>query len=292
MDKRIINSDEYKVFFPEEFLRGGALLPTFEKSRVVQNLSDRQRNVFVPTIKNPIDTAKDYYKEANRLIYGNSDYSTKAQGLIAKFGDQPIQKITLIRNPVSTAIIELLNIASFGDFKKKLKETEYDKLFHLAVVFDTPKGQLLLEKNEVINLSETIPNKEGREDRNVPIKEGATPPSQPSKQLTVKELLDNTERRMGKDLYYKYSAYDNNCQNFILNVLKANDLGDSADYEFVKQDTEELFKSNPYLRKLADSVTDIAGRFTGKGKSDRQRNVVGGLIVKANPFNEDPSFYR
>jgi hypothetical protein len=261
---RIIHTKEYLVFFPKDFIEE-------KKGRGLYY------NPFKPIeIRNPIDTAKEYYTEAKRVVYGNSDYSTKARQLIEKFGNEPIQRITLIRNPVPDYLIELLNVVSFGDFKKKLKETEYDKLFHLAVVFDTPKGKLLLEKNEVINLSETIPKEEGREDRNVPI----------NKQLTVKELLDNTEKRMGKDLYYKYSAYDNNCQNFILNVLKANDLGDSADFEFVKQDTEELFKSNPYLRKLSNSVTDIASRFTGKGKK------VGGLIVKANPFNDDPKYYK
>ena len=221
----------------------------------------------LPSVRNPIDTAKETYNEANRLIYGNSDYSTKAKKLLEKFGNQPIQKITLVRNPVSDALIEILNVASFGDFKKKLKETEYDKLFHLAIVFDTPKGRILVEKNEVINLSETVPNKEGREEKDIPI----------NKNLTVKEALDNTERRLGKDLYYKYSAYDNNCQNFILNLLKANDLGNEEDYEWVKQDTEELFKSNPFLRKLSDGITDLASRFTG-GK-------VGGLIVKRNPYN-------
>jgi len=162
-------------------------------------------------------------------------------------------------------------ISCGNDFKKKLKETEYDKLFHLAIVFDTPKGRILVEKNEVVNLSETVPNEDGREDRDIPI----------NKKLTVKEALDNTERRLGKDLYYKYSAYDNNCQNFILNILKANDLGKQEDYEWVKQDTEELFKSNPFLRKLADGITDLASRFTGAGK-----RKIGGLIVKRNPYNE------
>jgi len=104
---------------------------------------------------------------------------------------------------------------------------------------------------------------------------------------------------MGKDLYYKYSASNNNCQNFIFNVLKANDLGDSADFSFVKQDTEDLFKSNPFLRKLSDTVTDIAGRFTGRGQTfkkslavQKQPDLVGGLIVKSNPFNDNPKYYK
>jgi hypothetical protein len=68
--------------------------------------------------------------------------------------------------------------------------------------------------------------------------------------------------------------------------LKANDLGTQEDYEWVKQDTEELFKSNPFLRKLADGITDLASRFTGAGKTQNLNKKVGGLIVKRNPYNE------
>ena len=148
-----------------------------------------------------------------------------------------------------------------------MKEIGYDKLFHLAVVFDTSKGRVLLEKNEVVNMSETIPRKDGYEDKEVSI----------NKNLTINELLNNTINKMGKDLFFKYDASNNNCQNFILNVLKANNLGDEGDYNFIKQDTEELFKNNPYLRKLALTITDIAGRFTGRG-----RDVIDNTITPTN----------
>jgi hypothetical protein len=73
----------------------------------------------------------------------------------------------------------------------------------------------------------------------------------------------------------------------------------------------ELFKSNPYLRKLANTITDTASRFTGKG--DYRRDIrgyaldkevekvpeghyydvykqqfvkKGGLIVKENPYGD------
>ncbi len=210
----------------------------------------------------------DYYKEAKRVIYGNTDYPTKARKVLEKFGDQPITKITLQRFPVPEYLLQILNVVSLGDFKKRIKEAKYDKLFHLAVVFDTPKGRVLVEKNEVINISETIPNVEGKEEREIPIN-GAT---------TLRQLLDNTEAKVGKDTFFKYSIDNNNCQMFILNILKANGIGNEADYNWVKQDTEQLFESNPYLKNASDSVIGLASRITGRGK-------VGGLVVKANPYN-------
>lgn len=209
-------------------------------------------------------------KEANRIIYGNEDYSTKAKKVLNELGEVEIKSAKIIRIPVPDYLVELLNVVSFGDFKKKLKETEYDKIFHLAIVFDTTKGRVLVEKNEVINISKDIPKVvEGYEEKEIQI----------NNKTNLNEILRNTQKAQG-DKYFKYSAYDNNCQNFILTLLKSNNLGSESDYSFVKQNTEELFRSSPYLRKLSNTITDVASRFTGRGKK------VGGLIVRRNPYND------
>jgi len=59
--------------------------------------------------------------------------------------------------------------------------------------------------------------------------------------------------------FLTYNAAHNNCQVFILSVLKANNIGNQQDYDFVKQDTEELFNDLPNLRKLTNSITDLGG---------------------------------
>lgn len=193
--------------------------------------------------------------QTKNVVFGNEGLPTKVKTMLKKYGDEKIKSIYVIRTPVPKYITELLNVASFGEFNKKLKEADYDKLFHLAIVFRTQKGEVLLEKNESINMSETIPTGEGTEKKDINL----------SQDLTINGILQKTKERMGDDRFLKYDAYDNNCQNFILNILKANGLGTESDYAFVKQDTEELFKSSPHLRTLAKSVTDIAGRFTGSG---------------------------
>lgn len=227
-------------------------------------------SVFRPRGGKLYNPFEPYVKEASRLIYGADDYSSRAGKVLNEMGNAEIKSAKIVRTPVPEYIIELLNAVSFGDFKKRLKETEYDKLFHLAIVFDTTKGRVLVEKNEVINISKDIPpQKEGYEDREVSL----------TKRTNLNEILKNTQQKMG-DRYFKYSAYDNNCQNFILNLMKSNNIGNETDYEFVKQDTEELFRSSPYLRKLSNTVTDVASRFTGRGEK------VGGLIVKRNPYND------
>jgi hypothetical protein len=60
--------------------------------------------------------------------------------------------------------------------------------------------------------------------------------------------------------FFKYSGKDNNCQDYIVNMFKANNIGNQSDIEFVKQDTKQLFKGLPGLRKFSNTVTDFAGK--------------------------------
>jgi len=60
--------------------------------------------------------------------------------------------------------------------------------------------------------------------------------------------------------FFQYDAVKNNCQDFLLNVLKSNGIGDEQDYQFIKQDTEQLFKGLPALKKVAHLATELGER--------------------------------
>jgi len=110
----------------------------------------------------------------------------------------------------------------------------------------------LLEKNARINMDvKTSPV--NRPNSEIKIVE------QVPQNITVQQLMDNTRRRMGNQ-FFQYDAVVNNCQDFLLNVLQANGLGNQTDYAFIKQDTEKLFKGLPILKKVAHAVTEIGER--------------------------------
>jgi hypothetical protein len=52
--------------------------------------------------------------------------------------------------------------------------------------------------------------------------------------------------------------------------LKSNGLGTKADYDFVKQDTKDLFKGRQWLIDMMKGATDLAAAFNvlieGKGR--------------------------
>jgi hypothetical protein len=60
--------------------------------------------------------------------------------------------------------------------------------------------------------------------------------------------------------FLTYSANNNNCQDFIVSIMRANKIGSADDIKFVKQDTKFLFKNLPYLRKFSNTLTTIGGR--------------------------------
>jgi len=195
-----------------------------------------------------MEKLKDFGK---KLMYGRKDYSPKVKKILKDFGNETITKIHIMRTPISSVLRKLMNIVSMGEFEKRLKNTPYDDLFHLSLLLFTEKGTILVEKNEVINMEKMgkIPKlKKGSQISTMRTYKGG---------ITINELLSKAKDRMGNK-YFPYSAKDNNCQDFIMNILQASNLGSKSNYDFIKQTTKQLFTS--HLRKASNTITDLAGR--------------------------------
>ena len=192
----------------------------------------------------------DVLKFSKNLIFGRNDYSPNAKKILNKNGKKPINKITIYRTPLSFLLSTALNVVSFGQFERN---KPYDKLYHLFIVCDLNDGsKLLIEKNEVINLVENPKNymNEGTESMEVLI----------NRFINVIELLSKTRERMG-DKFFLYNANSNNCQNFIVNILRANNLNTPENERFVYQNLNELFKKLPFFTKpLIDKSTELGAR--------------------------------
>ena len=155
--------------------------------------------------------------------------------ILSRKNDAIVNSITIGRNPVQSAIQGIL---------KTVSTVPYDNLFHLFLVFNTNKGPVLMEKNARINMSTTIPKMyESIQISNVP-------------HYTIKEYVAKTKAYMGPK-FIPYHPDSNNCQDFILSVLKANGIREGHD--FVKQDTSMIFKNKGWLSGTARNVTDLGG---------------------------------
>ena len=179
------------------------------------------------------------------IVSGRKNYSPKVKKILSQFGDVPIQRIFIKRTPLGKLMKAALNIASLGEFNRKFKNIPYDELFHLRLDIETDKGRVTLEKNEVINMDvrpKTEKNTQSMLVEDLP------------SGLTINEMLEKTKRAMGAK-FYVYQAKSNNCQFFVMSILRANDLDTKQNEEFVIQDATSLFSDS--FRKTSNTVTDI-----------------------------------
>lgn len=201
-------------------------------------------------VMNPIKEIKKEIQFYTNLVTGRKDYSPAVKKILGEYGDLVIEEATLYRKPLSSALTASINVVSLGEFYKNLNKTPYEKLFHLCIYLKTNKGIVSLEKEEVIVMKKGMfPRKDAELEPVTKLPQG----------LTINKALEQTKNRMG-DKFFTYSASSNNCQDFILAFLQANNMGSEEDYTFVKQNTEQLFKNLPILRKIADAVTGVAAR--------------------------------
>lgn len=185
------------------------------------------------------------------LFKGRSKYSPAIQSILKKHGDIKIRGAIIKRTPVPSLITQALGTIS-PEFAKRLKESPYDKLFHLFLVLQLENGKVVVvEKNETLSVTDRY-KKRGKEEeeKQVSVPQG----------LTLNTALEKTQQSMGTEKFFGYSAKDNNCQDFLVAFLKANNMGNEEVFKFVKQDTAYLFKNLPILRKISNTLTDIAGR--------------------------------
>jgi hypothetical protein len=194
-----------------------------------------------------------------------NDYQPKAREIIADYGDYYITAISVGRKPIQAAITKLGNLATGGELLRAIKRVGYDSLFHLYSIItlrpNTLQGKgaglikLVIEKNDVINISESLPAV-GKDTEMITV----SSVSSGTEVITLKEFLERTRHRMGDKKYFSYDAGNNNCQTYITNLLKANNLGTQKDFEFIQQPTAELLEGFPALKKIIDVATNLGAR--------------------------------
>ena len=212
------------------------------------------------SLKSAYNTTKDV---AKKIYSGDTGMPPFVKKILEKYGNQYIKDIKIVRNPVSSAIINALNVASMGAFKKNLNDSPYDKLFHLYLLVTLPSGQYAVEKEAVVSIKKAGSERAGAEE--MPIY--SFPP------MTLNSMMDNTRNYMSPNKFINYSAYDNNCQTFISSILLSNNINDSNYQKFIKQDTGSVFSSNPYFRKLANTVTDLGAKINVIQEGGRRKKT-------------------
>lgn len=186
---------------------------------------------------------------------------------LEKHGQEEITSIEVMRTPLDSLTSTALSGLTFGAFDKALKASGYDSAFHLAMVVN---GKYMIDKQEVVKVGKPV-YKKSTEKQSV---SAATPA------VNIAQMFEAAEGIMGKNKFTGYDPKNNNCQDFIIAMLKgANALTDEAQ-TFVKQDIKSVFNKLPgVVKTIARGVTDIAAAsntlIEGQGISGADIKIVG-----------------
>ena len=197
-------------------------------------------------------TTKKAKEIGNKLIHGRNDLGPNVKKLLKQYGDIPIIGVTVFRHALASPLVTAIDALSGFQFKKNIENSPYDQLFHLGMQI-TLQGNIVcnLEKTEVISLN--INPKPDATDEFLVV-------SDVPENITLNLMLEHCKEKMGSN-FYTYASASNNCQDFTLASLQSNFMNSPEIIDFVKQNTLELFENTGVLNKVANTVTDLAGRF-------------------------------
>lgn len=193
------------------------------------------------------------------------DYSPQIRTLLKKIGEKKIKSIIIQRVPVESVIKGMLNLITLGNYTKTTEKLGYDKVFHLSAILTLENNErIVVEKNEVINISKKIPS--GGNQMSVPI----------SKDITLNQFLNNTREKQGSN-FFIYHPFKRNCQMFIRDLLQNSGLLTNEAKEFILQDADKIIQGLPwYTSYVAKGITDLGAQFNtliyGRGIKDKKIN--------------------
>lgn len=185
----------------------------------------------------------------------------QARLTLTQYGNVPVTSLQVVRTPLARATTQLLNYVSLGTYDYAVQQANYDKMFHLALVIN---NTLCLDKQEVIKLRVTNCISQNSDVVHVKLN---------NPELTISELVERTRLFMGNAAFSNYNALYNNCQDFVLATLRANNLLTDSLFTFIKQDASSVFRNMPFF-------TDRVARFFTDAGAVANRLLEGEAIMK------------
>lgn len=197
----------------------------------------------------------DLLAPIQKKLFGR--FPKKFRYYLDKIGDYVPTDYILARSPVQKYVNQLLNVVSFGQFQKLMEKFNFDKFYHLYLIFTVNGEQYVIEKNEVLTIS---PYKVREGEDRLPI--GNSPSA-----MTLKEALEKSIADYGEDTIVKYNPWTTNCQLFIKQFITSLGLSSDQANDFIYQDVSSLVSElNPYVKEFAEDLTAVAGTTTTIGQ--------------------------
>jgi hypothetical protein len=219
------------------------------------------------------------------------DYPPDVRTALSEMGAQPIKAMFVCRTPVEKYVQTMINFVSMGKFSELKGKMPYDDLYHVFLVFSTPVGMYLLEKNEVIVLKPYTSSEENKRKSTTGYGSMVVPVL---REDTLLNILNRARSIMGENNFFTYNAFSNNCQNFLNSIMSAaGQLGDvsytTAIQQFVFQPVEQLAQNlSSFTKTFAQTTTNLAHRVNillkGRGFTPHHANQIAQVFQASGPY--------
>jgi len=206
----------------------------------IKNVGKKALNI----IKSPFDKAPEKYTKSTKKCLDED-------------GNVQITSIQAKRTPVVKVLTKVIDVVTRGKFSAN---NDYDKLYHLALICGLADGKsLVVEKNEVINISRSYKMTKDTESIDIPLN---------GKNITVNQMLENALKKVGSEQFYLYDPVRGaNCQNFVIDCLKSSSLGSETDYKWIFQDMGKINDNLSHTEKtIMTGVTSLGANFKHFGE--------------------------
>lgn len=222
----------------------------FVQRRFLGGLLDKAKDA-LKNVGESIGRGVDRVKEGFSALFGSNRLPKSFRDTLQKHQDKTITNIRVCREPLAKAVSMFANLVTAGTFNDVADKQGESGFFHLFSMITLDDGTTMIyEKNErpVLQVSNKQPS-----DKAECVSVGANIP--------LGEFIGKSIKRMGEDKYVSYNPITNNCQDFLLNSLQANNLSTPELTKFIKQDLDELIEKTPAFSKiLATGATGLGGK--------------------------------
>lgn len=215
--------------------------------------------------------------EGVKSLVGIRDLPKSVRNILEKEGNQVITDIAVYRKPVDNVSTTFANVLTLGNWADILKKSGVDRVFHTWSEIMLENGKrYLLEKNQTIILK-TVPNGISSGAETVSLRNQVK-----NKKITLNEFFEGGRKALKED-FIPYNAFTNNCQSFLMGMLKGSSILTSEASTFLKQDLKKLVENTPSLSKIiAKGVVDFAGNVDNAVSAvmDKHGGIVKGMKRK------------
>lgn len=221
-----------------------------------------------------IDSLKEGWRRLKNFFLGINEMSPTLKNFMnSNDANSPIQQIEVSRAPIQSVIETIMNAVSLGQLEQNKKTYNFDQIYHLVISFMVNGKWYSFDRRPRVTMVQGKLSQINGIDKS---KLQGRVISLQGKQITIAEMFKNAIEKIGEQRLFSYTGSENNCQRFVVDMLRSSNLLTSADQEWILQDTSKLLQNTGILPAVADAVTGISHRFEGLfgGKKSKIQAVL------------------